>query len=286
MDLREEKKRREDFLVTLWEMHGGNYGGDRPTRELCNRIGIDYETDGHIVGQYLYRAELVKWGSFDWISLTPKGIMEAEKIVEQRYAETEIKVLRKIYDLSKQNTAEPVFLHQLEAGLGMGSQQVTGFCKGLNEQGFIDWPPEVDSYLYITRQGIEAIQSSGKPRQSTGGDNYTLNIKNMHGGVQQGSGNTQSIQINQTNNPEFDQAIASLLQIVNSSGLPSDEIEELREEVNKLNRLALSEPKPDSFEKAKFRLDKAKLTFEGTKLLVQAAPYLHTVAEYLKTLFS
>jgi len=29
MDLRQEKKRREDFLVALWEMHNGNYGGEK-----------------------------------------------------------------------------------------------------------------------------------------------------------------------------------------------------------------------------------------------------------------
>ena len=109
--------------------------------------------------------------------------------MESGYAENETKVLRKIYDLSEQNTAKPVFLHQLESELPMGWQQVTGFCKGLHEQDFVNWPADVEAYLYITRRGIDAIQSIGKPKQPTGGDSYTLNVQNLQGGVQQGSGN-------------------------------------------------------------------------------------------------
>jgi hypothetical protein len=116
MDLQRQKKLREDFLVTLWEMHDGNYAGDRPTREICMTIGVDYATEGSIIGQYLYRAGLVQWSSFDWISLTPKGIQEAERIVESRYAARETWVLKKIYELSNQNTVEIVGLHELVPG--------------------------------------------------------------------------------------------------------------------------------------------------------------------------
>lgn len=60
---------------------------------------------------------------------------------------------------------------------------------------------------------------------------------------------------------------------------------ELRDEVAKLNKFALSEPNPDSLEKAKFRFEKTKLCFEGAKLMVQAAPYLHTAWEDLRLRF-
>ena len=52
MDFRRQQKLREDFLVTLWELHAGNYGGDQSTKEVCRRIGVDYDTEGSIIGQY------------------------------------------------------------------------------------------------------------------------------------------------------------------------------------------------------------------------------------------
>lgn len=205
--------------------------------------------------------------------------------MQNSYDQLETKVLKKIYDLSGQNSAKPVFTHQLESELGLGCHKVTGFCKGLNEQGLINWPPDVEAYLYITRAGIDAIQSLGKPKPPSGGDTYNTHIGTIHGAAQIGSGNVQNVQMSVTNNPEFDQAISRLLQVVQASGLPSDELEELNDEVIKLNKLALSEPKADSLEKAKFRIDKAKLSFEAAKLLAQAAPHLHTAWEYFKVHF-
>jgi pyrimidine deaminase RibD-like protein len=112
MDLRQQKKLREDFLVTLWEMHAGNYGGDQPTREVCKRIGIDYDTEGSIIGQYLRGEELVTRGSFDWISLTPKGRREAERIAESRYAESSERLsdrdlMLRAIELARKCTSEP-----------------------------------------------------------------------------------------------------------------------------------------------------------------------------------
>lgn len=281
MDLWQEKKRRDDFLVTLLEMHAGNYGGDRPTKELCKTIGLDYDTDCSIVGQYLYKKGFVQWSSFDWISLTTSGIEEAERIVESRYAVKAQRVLKKIYDMSKGLPGEILGFDFLVKELGMTDDEVSRICTGLEQEGYIDWPG--GDVLEMTALGAQAIESSGEKR--FGGDTYNTNIGTIHGAAQIGSGNVQNVQINVSNNPEFDQAIAGLLQIVQASGLTNDEVEELKDEVTKLNKLALSEPEPGSLEKAKFRIDKAKLSFEAAKLLVQAAPHLHTAWEYLKIHF-
>ena len=88
MDLQRQKKLREDFLIALWELHAGNYGGDVSTREVCKKIGIDYDTEGSVIGQYLYKRGWVVWSSFDWMSLTTEGIVEAERLVEERAKRT------------------------------------------------------------------------------------------------------------------------------------------------------------------------------------------------------
>jgi hypothetical protein len=188
MDLRHQKKLRDDYLVELWKMHKGYYGADVDNRAVCKGIGIDYDKDGTLIAQPLRAAGSITWASFDRVALTDKGIPEAERIVEERYSQEEVRVLRKIYDMSEQNTAKPVFLHQLETELGMGWQQVTGFCKGLNEQDLIEWPPDVEAYLFITRRGIEAINSLGKPKRASGGDTYNTNIGTVQGGAHVGPG--------------------------------------------------------------------------------------------------
>jgi Mn-dependent DtxR family transcriptional regulator len=198
MDLRRQKKLREDYLAMLWEMHDGYYGADVDNQELCRRIGIDYDKEGTLIAQPLYKEGLVSWeGGFARIALTTKGIREAERIVESRYAEKETRVLEKIYDMSEQNTTKPVFIHLLEAEVGMHNRELSGFCKGLEEQRYIDW---TDSYVNITRQGIDAIDSLGKPKPGTG-DTYHTNIGPVTGGVHVGPGGVQNTQIN---NPVFD----------------------------------------------------------------------------------
>jgi DNA-binding MarR family transcriptional regulator len=283
MDLRQQKKLRDDFLVTVWEMHDGNYGGDQSTRELCQRIGIDFDKEGSIVAQ-LHKDNLVSWAAgFDWISLTPRGIKEAERLVELRYAEKETRVLKKIYDLSGQNTIKPVGFHELVPALGITDREVSGICKGLEEQGFIEWPG--GDYVQITAAGVHAIESLGQPTPKAGGDTYNMNINTLHGAAQQGPGNVQSVNIAVTTNPDFDQAVAVVLQLIQASRLPDDEIEELREEVVKLNKLALSEPKSGLLERAKARIDFVRLGLQGTEVLIKAGPHLDSLWEILKRKF-
>src|SRR6266516_132706 len=266
------------YLEKLYELSEGGLHPEVDAHLVKSELGFSSE-ETRPVAAYLESKDLISWKCrVPCVRITTRGIDE----MQNSYAQKETRVLKVIYDLSEQNTAKPVFLHQLESELEMGWQQVTGFCKGLDEKDFVNWPPDVDAYLYITRRGIDAIQSLGKPKQSTVGDSYTLNVQNLHVGVQQGPGNTQNIQISVTNNPEFDQAIAGLLQLIQAARLADDEIEKLKDEVIKLNRLALSEPKPGLLEKAKARIDVMKVGFEGAKLLVQAAPYLHTAWDYFK----
>jgi len=268
------------YLEKLYERSEQGLHSDVDSHKLQAELGFSHD-EMRPIYDYLTNKGLISWDcAAPNVRITTTGI----DTMQNSYEQQETRVLKAIYELSEQNTAKFVSFQELLPAVGMSDRDVTGICKGLEKDGYIEWPAE--DLVTITRKGIHAIDSLGKPKERTGGDSYYTSIGTITGGAQVGAGNTQNIQINQTNNPEFDQAIAALLQIVNSSGLPNDEIEELRDEVNKLNRLALSEPKPDSFEKAKFRLDKAKLTFEGTKLLVQAAPYLHTIYEYFKAKYS
>lgn len=266
----------ERYLEKLYKLSEQGLKPEVDAYKLKAELGFSSE-ESRAVSNYLESKDLISWKCrVPCVRITTRGI----DVMQNSYAEKETLVLRKIYDLSEQNTAKPVFLQQLESEMAMGWQEVTGFCKGLDEQGFVDWPPNVDSYLYITRQGIDGVQSLGKPKSPAGGDTYHLSINNMHGGVHQGPGGTQYIQVNITNDQEFDQAIQSLLQLIGSSSLPLKD--ELHEQVVQLNNLALQEPSPGLLEKAKFRLNMVEVGLKGTDLLIKAGPYLAIVLEYFR----
>ena len=150
----------------------------------------------------------------------------------------------------------------------------------MEEQGYIEWPG--GDYVQITAAGIRAVESLDQPKPKSGGDTYNMNINTLHGEALQGRGNVQNVNIIVTNSPEFDQAIAALLKVVQESRLPDDEIQELKDEVAKLNKLALSQPKPGLLEKAKGRIDFIRLGLQGTEALIKAGPYLDSVWEILK----
>lgn len=264
------------YLEKLYELSEGGLNPQVDYRKVQAELGCS-NAEFRSAGDYLESKDLISWEdcTVPNVRITTRGI----DVMQNSYAEKEILVLKKIYDLSDQNTLKIVGLHELVAALGMTDREVSGFCKGLEGRGFIEWPGD---FVHITREGIDAIDSLGQPPPKGGGDTYNLHIGTSHGPIQQGSGNTQNIQVNVTNNSDFDQAIAGLLQLIEASGLQRDEAEELKDEVIKLNKLAVSEPRPGLLEKAKARIDVAKVGFDGAKLLVAASPHLHTAWEYLK----
>jgi Mn-dependent DtxR family transcriptional regulator len=283
MNLRQERKRREDFLITLWEMHAGNYGGDQSTKEVCRRIGIDYDTDGSIVGQYLYRAGLVKWASFEWISLTPEGIREAERIVELRYAEKERRVLQKLYDERERRYTNPHQPDELARELNLDLREVQDIVIELERKGLTKGN---DQATWIIAAGMELIESGGQ-QIAAPGVSFTTNIHGPnYGGIQQGGqGNTQNVTLTNTNNADFDRALASIVELIRASNLPAHDKEELEGEIVNVNKLALREPSPGLLERAKSRLDLVRLGLQGGDLLIKAGPHLEVAWEFLKHKF-
>jgi len=268
------------YLEALYELSEGGLHPEVDYRKVQSELGFsDDEARG--VVRYLEGKDLVSFKCrVTCIRITTRGIDEVDAAMQKSYAEKENQVLKAIYDLSGQNTTKLVGFHEIVPATGMSDREVSGICKGLEQQGFIEW--EGGDVVFITHSGINAIDSLGKPKPPAG-DTYHTSIGSVIGGVQVGPGNVQNIQIN---NPEFDRAIAAVLDLIRSSQLPNTEIEELQGEVVKLNRLALSEPKPGLLEKAKTRIDLIKLGLAGTDVLIKAGPHLEQIWDFLRTKFS
>jgi hypothetical protein len=261
------------YLETLYERSKGGIHPETDAYKLQADLGFSHAEFGS-AGDYLVSKDLITWQcAVPNVRITPRGIDS----MQNSYAEKETRVLKVIYELSGQNTTKIVGFHETVPAVGMTDREVSGICKGLEERGFIDWPG--GDYVTITRAGIQAIDSLGQPPPKSG-DTYNLHIGTSHGPIQQGARNTQNIQINVTNNPDFDQAIQSLLQLIGSSSLPVKD--EIQEQVVQVNKLALQEPSPGLFEKAKFRLSMIEVGLKGTDLLIKAGPYLAIALEYFR----
>jgi hypothetical protein len=261
-------------------MHAGNYGGDQSTKEVCQRIGIDYDTEGSIIGQYLRGEDLVTWSSFDWISLTPKGRRGAESIVDRRYAEKEHSILQKIYDMSGPDHARPVAVPLLVSELGLPDREVSLFLKDFAERRLVDWAG--GDVVQMLAVGIKSLVSQESNLQST-------NITNIHGpnygAIQQGTSNsTQSITItNYQPIGEILPQLAELIEAVRAADF-QDKDDALRD-LEKAQELALANPnatpKEGVWNRILAKVTAAKTTMEIAGMAYKSLPYWPLVWEFL-----
>ncbi len=280
MDVRHQKKLREDFLVTLLEMHHGNFSSDKNTEELCKKLGLDYNTNCSAIALPLQQDGLVSWGAgFAWISLTPKGRQEAERIVESRYAVKAQRVLQKIYDMSKGIPGEIVVFDSLVKELGMSDDEVTGICIGLEEEGFIKWPG--GDVLEIKARGCRAIDDSGR-KQGSGGDIYHTTIGKVEGGAHIGPGGTQNIQINYQPVSEIIPQLAALIESV--KGEQFDDRDEVVRDLEIAHQVALANPdataKDGAWTRIQTKLTAAKTTMELAGFVIKTYPYWPLVWDF------
>jgi hypothetical protein len=77
-----------------------------------------------------------------------------------------------------------------------------------------------------------------------------------------------------TNNPEFDKSISAIIALIKSSSMAEDDKQELTNEVEAINKLALKEPSTAIVEKAKLKLEYLKTALTATDIAIKVTPYL------------
>jgi hypothetical protein len=227
---------------------------------------------------------LAEFSTFGHARITPRGIEEAERIMQSSYAEKESRVLRKLYDMGGVRHIDSVVITDLARELGMQFREINEILIDLEERKGLIHGDEHTVRMKPT--GIEIIESGGQRERTTPGTIYNVNIEQNYGGIQQGGhGNVQNITLTYTNNPDFDRALVNLVELICTSQISDDDKQELEEEVGKINKLALREPAPGLLDRAKSRLDMIKLALTGTDIAIKAAPHLDTLWELIKQRF-
>ena len=277
---------RRRYLYRLYELSGGSTIEGVPFNQIDEDLGISDDDDTKIV-MYLQEKGLAGYSTSGHVSITVRGIDEVERVMAETYAEKVRMVLKKIYDMSGPPYTNEVMYFDLLRELGMNGREINPILDDFrNRRGWLG--ESSDESVCLSPEGVLEVENSRVERpRARGGDVYQTHIHGPnYGGIQQGGqGNTQNITLTNTNNPDFDRVLTSLVEIIRSSQIPDDDKQELEEEVSKINKLALKEPAPGLLDRAKARLDVIKLAITGTDIAIKAAPHLDTLWELIKHKF-
>lgn len=271
-------------MQKLYEFAEGNPRAVIDIRQLESQLKFTKE-EANQAAAYLHSKGLISYKCrVMCVRITVMGIDEVEAMMKSEYAEKERCVLMKIYEMGGVSHTDWVDIQGLVEELGMSYHEVNDILIDLEKRkGLIDGIGEA---VKLIAPGIEFIEAGGQ-QQSVGTTiTYNANIHTNYGGLQMGThGSTQYITLTNTNNPDFDHALASLVELIRSSQMSDDDKEEIAEEITKINKLALREPAPGMLDRVKNRLDMIKLAVTGTDIGIKAAPHLNMIWEILKQRF-
>lgn len=274
---------RRHYLQRLYDRSDGDINFGVNEDELLADLGIE-EEEGNKLFSYLSAKGLVEGHTFGHIAITDRGIDAIERIMAETYRSKERRVLQKLYDERDRRYTNPHQPDELARELNLDLREAQDIVVELERKGLTDGN---DQATWIIAAGLEEIESGGQRPGATPGVSFTTNIHGPnYGGIQQGGqGNTQNVTLTNTNNADFDRALASIVELIRASNLPADDKQELEGEVGNVNKLALREPAPGLLDRAKSRLDMVRLGLQGTDLLIKASPHLETAWEFLKRRF-
>lgn len=284
----EKSYAEKEYLVlkTIYDAcRANNYNGIPPF-SLYEAVGLDERETDRIVHGIDQKGWLSNQSTGTYV-LNSKGVEVADRMKTENKTINHYKVLNEIYNLSKANTAMPVGIDQIEKNTGISSHEMNGILSYLEERGLIEFPS--GDIVRIKGRGIDEIeQTKNHPDQRT--NNFPTNIVyNTHihgdnyGGMQNGGeNNTQNNQINI--NPEFDNAIKSIIDLVKTSSLSNFKKEDLISDIQRIQNLAKQEPSLELVEHAKSKISYLETAFKATDLAIKAGHYFPHIYAFFEGL--
>lgn len=211
--------------------------------------------------------------------------MEEARMNQKMLHELERKryrILRRIYEESKGSIIRPVSEEDLIESEGIPKRELEDIIYYLVEEGLIRH--FVPGVVAIEHLGLKEMEASMRnPQLSTKHFESTI-IQHFYGtvhSVQTGNQNTQTATINI--NPDLDDAISSLLQLVRRSELEESQKDDSIEAIERLRKLVQQEKRADVVEAATKRLNLIKSTFDMVKLSAPAWPYLERLYHWFQS---
>jgi hypothetical protein len=186
--------------------------------------------------------------------------------------------LRGLKDTGQSNRRQVVFKFPNQADIFTGTVlQIKGsrdFWKVTDTEDLI----HDDTYIYL-EAWVEKINEQGTHMRLNAEGKAIFNGP-VSGQVQiGGQGNSQSVTITNTTNPDFAAAINSIIGLVRDSSISELDKEDIIADAERLHQLSQKEPSPDVVDRAKKKFDLLKSALEVGELAVKAGPYLALVGK-------
>lgn len=266
---------RKEYLIKLYELTNGASYKDIKRSVINEALKISDDDEATLIGLLKY-ANIAEY-TFGSVFLTPTGVYLAETYMAQDYADNELLVLNTIYEYGSKSQYGEVIIFDLARDLNMTQFELNEYLNELeNEKKFIR--SIADEAVIVTPRGKEFLQrKSNVPNQSVR-DIYNTYINAPSNNQIGGQNNKQNAQINL--NPDFDNAIKSVIQLINESSLSDFKKNDLNSTVEHIKQLPSSEPSLELAEHGKSKIDYVKLAVAGTDIALKIVPHLHTLHEY------
>lgn len=166
----EVKQQSERFLVTLYLMADKSVGQEIDREKIFDILRIRFDYHGNIL-RYMADNSWTEWKNNTWLSITFKGLIEAEKIMETSYPKRENKVLRAIYEMAKRQPEDWVLINELEKTVEMSFQELNPILNDLeNRKRLIGCSNEA---VWILPAGVEIFANP----QNTSNLNTSNNLQ-------------------------------------------------------------------------------------------------------------
>ncbi|MGB7202720.1 MAG: hypothetical protein WBD16_10670 [Pyrinomonadaceae bacterium] len=308
MDIIEQRRKREEFLITAFRLANGQAGRDLTTEAIAERMAMDMNTVGPI-GQYLLEKRFIKYETFGQIQLTFDRIDEVEQMALKAY----LRELEKDLHMSKGDALRNIFEHHtlvrdgtpLSVYKNWGKEDmVETEALAIREDNSFQFPASSDVAIgdviqpknassfwkvrdidaayelqVIHHLDVSVVKIDKLGNEIKVNDGHAAFYGPVSGGVQVGGhDNTQTVTI--TTDPYFVGALNSLIGLIKTADIDDLEKEDALEGLQRIGQLAEKEKTSGVLERVKSKLELVKSAVEVGKIAKEALPYITTIAAY------
>ena len=274
------------YLHELCEISEGNPYREIKLSELHDHLRSSNEQTRGIMVQ-LSKKGFVEY-HFPFAIISPAGIEEVEKNMEKSYAEEELLVLKKIFEMGKKHQLRDVEYSDLAKEVGDLSNPFHMIVDELENKRFLQSVAS-DGCVRISPRGIEFLQQARNSFQSNTGNTNNFNfhapVAAFQNQTQNSTQNTTQI-VSITNNPDFDKAISSMTEVIKTSSISNDDKEEFLHELQSIIKLAQKEPTPEIGRKGLAKIEYFNSIVKASDVALKLAPHLPAISDYFEKLLS
>lgn len=271
-------ERERAVLTAVYEIADRQIGKLVVISELAKALNMSSQEVTPILNDLEDRKGFLD-GINEAVSITPKGVEFLEmasnsESSQQKHRDREYAVLKYLFDYGGSVNGS-----QIAESLSLPGDLVDTILLDFQKH---DWVSLAFGYTAeITPAGKSAFYKWNDRPESVSQSAVTYNVNNYGTAQIGGQGNTINIQ--QTSNPNFNEAIRSVIELLQSSSLNPDDKDEALADIQAVSKLAVQNP-PNAFERAKLKITAVETIVKGTDLVVQMAPYWPAIRSFLESL--